>query len=169
MLISEDGKLHLADFGLASEYAQVGIPLSPNVVTRWYKAPELLFGSTHYTHAVDMWAVGCVFAELMLRRPYLPGDSDLDQLKKMCQALGTPSREIWPDISSLPDYLELPVYPSSPLHLQFGAASVEALDLLAKLLCYPPLQRLTARQALEHPYFKVDPPATRAESLPCPS
>lgn len=96
MLISENGALQLADFGLARDYGQVRVPLSPNVVTRWYKAPELLFGSTHYTHAVDVWAVGCVFAELMLRKAYLPGDSDLDQLKKICQALGTPSKDSWP-------------------------------------------------------------------------
>lgn len=70
--------------------------MSSNVVTRWYQAPELLFGCKHYTHAIDIWAVGCVFAELMLRTPYLPGDSDVHQLNTIFRALGTPNESEWP-------------------------------------------------------------------------
>ena len=66
--------------------------------TRWYRAPELLFGARKYTGAIDMWAVGCIFAELMLRTPYFPGTSDLDQLGKIFAALGTPTEETWPVI-----------------------------------------------------------------------
>ena len=145
MLIRADGVLQLADFGLAREYGVPRIPLSPNVVTRWYKAPELLLGSTHYTSGVDTWAVGCIFAELMLRKPYLPGDSDLEQLKLICKALGTPTRESWPGIDSLPDWVELPLYGKPNLSMQFSAASADAIDLLSRLLELVPANRITAR------------------------
>lgn len=146
MLIQANGTLQLADFGLARDYAVPRTPLSPNVVTRWYKAPELLLGSTHYTQSIDTWAVGCIFAELMLRKPYLPGDSDLEQLKLICKALGTPTRESWPGIDSLPDWVELPFYGRPNLNLQFSAASADAIDLLSKLLELVPANRITARE-----------------------
>lgn len=148
MLIKSDGVLQLADFGLSREYGIPRIPLSPNVVTRWYKAPELLLGSTHYTHSIDIWATGCIFAELMLRKPYLPGDSDLEQLRLICKALGTPSRETWPGIDSLPDWVELPSYPRPYLGGQFTAASPDAIDLLSKLLTLCPSKRPSTREVL---------------------
>lgn len=66
------------------------------VITRWYRPPELLFGCRYYSSSVDMWSIGCIFAELMLRTPYLPGNSDMDQLKTTFRALGTPTEEDWP-------------------------------------------------------------------------
>jgi cyclin-dependent kinase 7 len=66
------------------------------VSSRWYRPPELLFGCRYYSTAVDIWSVGCIFAELMLRTPYLPGESDMDQLKTIFRALGTPTEEEWP-------------------------------------------------------------------------
>ncbi|KAM0683013.1 TFIIH complex serine/threonine-protein kinase subunit kin28 [Mitosporidium daphniae] len=168
MLIQANGTLQLADFGLARDYAVPRTPLSPNVVTRWYKAPELLLGSTHYTQSIDTWAVGCIFAELMLRKPYLPGDSDLEQLKLICKALGTPTRESWPGIDSLPDWVELPFYGRPNLNLQFSAASADAIDLLSKLLELVPANRITAREALMHPYFINIPRPTPVDKLPKP-
>ena len=89
------GDLKLADFGLARDFSfPSGSAMTPRVVTRWYRAPELLFGARLYTGAVDIWAAGCIFAELMLRTPFLPGDSDLNQLSTIFRALGTPTD--WP-------------------------------------------------------------------------
>ena len=112
LLISPRGVLKIADFGLARECGDPGARMTSQVVTRWYRAPELLLGSRAYSAGVDMWAVGCIFAELMLRTPYLPGDSDASQLTTIFRALGTPSQADWPHHQSLPNYCLLYTSPS---------------------------------------------------------
>jgi cyclin-dependent kinase 7 len=119
--------------------------MTSQVVTRWYRAPELLFGARLYTGAVDIWACGCILAELMLRTPYLPGDSDMGQLNTIFRALGTPTEEEWPGVSSLPDYVKFTQYPRTPFKQLFTAASNDALDLLAKMLAFDPAKRASAR------------------------
>lgn len=166
LLCMEDGALKLADFGLAQEYGTPQVSMNSRVVTRWYQAPELLFGAKYYTHAIDIWAVGCVFAELMLRTPYLPGDSDMGQLSTICQALGTPTDSDWPDMAHLPNYVPLPVHPKTPLRQLFTAASEDALDLLSKMLTMDPAKRITAREALKHHYFSNQPKPTVPSMLP---
>ena len=106
LLIAPDGALKLADFGLARVFGSPNRKWTHQVFARWYRAPELLLGSKTYGPGVDMWAVGCIFAELMLRKPYLPGNSDIDQLGKIYAALGTPTEETWPGHTTLPDYIE---------------------------------------------------------------
>uniref|UniRef100_A0A673LJP7 Cyclin-dependent kinase 7 n=1 Tax=Sinocyclocheilus rhinocerous TaxID=307959 RepID=A0A673LJP7_9TELE len=96
LLLDENGVLKLADFGLAKAFGSPNRVYTHQVVTRWYRAPELLFGARMYGVGVDMWAVGCILAELLLRVPFLAGDSDLDQLTKIFEALGTPTEETWP-------------------------------------------------------------------------
>jgi cyclin-dependent kinase 7 len=96
LLLARNGQLKIADFGLARDWGDPGKQMTSQVVTRWYRAPELLFGAKEYSYAVDIWAVGCIFAELMLRTPYVAGDSDMDQLTKIFHALGTPTEADWP-------------------------------------------------------------------------
>eukprot|EP01104_Vermistella_antarctica_P010524 TRINITY_DN2817_c0_g1_i1.p1 TRINITY_DN2817_c0_g1~~TRINITY_DN2817_c0_g1_i1.p1 ORF type:complete len:343 (-),score=59.47 TRINITY_DN2817_c0_g1_i1:137-1165(-) len=169
LLIGTDGKLKITDFGLARPCGSPNRLFTHQVVTRWYRAPELLFGARTYTTAVDMWAVGCIFAELMLRTAYLPGESDLDQLGKMFAALGTPTEEIWPGVTSLPDYVEYDVTPAPGFSQLFTAASEGALDLLSRLLVYNPLNRISAEDALKHRYFTKEAPSPSAPSqLPLP-
>ncbi|KAI1240059.1 hypothetical protein IHE44_0011506 [Lamprotornis superbus] len=96
LLLDENGVLKLADFGLAKSFGSPNRVYTHQVVTRWYRAPELLFGARMYGVGVDMWAVGCILAELLLRVPFLPGDSDLDQLTRIFETLGTPTEEQWP-------------------------------------------------------------------------
>lgn len=113
LLVASDGMLKIADFGLARDFADPGYKMTCQVITRcagcyvaiieelnsfsrWYRPPELLFGSRYYGSAVDIWSVGTIFAELMLRIPYLPGESDMDQIKTIFRALGTPTEEEWP-------------------------------------------------------------------------
>ena len=93
------------------------------MVTRWYRAPELLFGAKFYGSPVDLWSVGCIFAEMMLRVAYFPGTSDIDQLARIFTALGTPTEATWPGLSSLPDYVPFQPVPGTPLRDVFTAAS----------------------------------------------
>ncbi|PWN52827.1 putative KIN28-cyclin-dependent ser/thr protein kinase [Violaceomyces palustris] len=166
LLISPEGELKIADFGLARECGDPGARMTHQVITRWYRPPELLLGARSYSTAVDMWSVGCIFAELMLRTPYLPGESDADQLTTIFKALGTPSEKDWPQHKSLPDSVQFEQYPRQPLGYLFSAASPEALDFLAKCLLYDPLKRLGANEALHHPYMKTGPAPTPFKLLP---
>ena len=120
--------------------------MTSQVVTRWYRSPELLLGASSYGYGVDIWAIGCIFAELMLRAPYLAGESDLSQLQTIFRALGTPTEEDWPGMTSLPDYHEFQKFPKTPLKTLFTAASNDALDLLEKMLLFDPLRRIDAEE-----------------------
>lgn len=169
LLIAPDGQLKIADFGLARSLGNANEDLSPNVVTRWYRAPELLFGAKHYTTAVDIWSIGIIFAELMLRIPYLPGKDDVDQLDVTFRALGTPTEQIWPNVSSLPLYNALKVYapPSrQELRNRFSAATEKALDLLIAMTQLDPSTRINLTKALMHEYFIEMPKPTEPDQLP---
>ncbi|KAH3685801.1 hypothetical protein WICPIJ_003228 [Wickerhamomyces pijperi] len=169
LLLSPQGELKLADFGLARSLTSPNELLTHNVVTRWYRAPELLFESRHYTEAVDLWAVGVIFAELMLRVPYLPGRDDLDQIDVTFQALGTPTEENWSNVSSLPNYNDLKIYPEptrSELRKRFIGATEAALDLMCGLLCLNPANRWDTERALLSGYFKESPDPTVPVDLP---
>lgn len=102
LLVNSTGILKLGDFGLAKFYGSPNRVYTHQVVTRWYRSPELLFGARMYGVGVDIWAAGCILAELLLRVPFLPGESDLDQLLKIFQVLGTPSDDCW-KVSFLPN------------------------------------------------------------------
>ena len=104
VLVSRDGLLKFADFGMARLF---GTPreFTKGVVTLWYRAPELLYGASYYGPAVDMWSVGCIFAEVLMREPIFPGSSEIDQLSKIFAILGPATDETWPGVSTLPNYL----------------------------------------------------------------
>ncbi|XP_068009087.1 cyclin-dependent kinase 20 [Melanerpes formicivorus] len=156
LLLDSTGRLKLADFGLARlGGAPRGRPYSHQVATRWYRAPELLYGARHYDEGVDLWAAGCIFGELLNLSPLFPGDSDIEQLCCVLRALGTPSPSAWPELSALPDYPKIRFrrQPPAPLQLLVPGAGPEALDLLRRFLRYRSAQRLPACQALLHPFF----------------
>ena len=142
--------------------------MKQNNNNRWYRAPELLLGANQYGTGIDMWSVGCIFAELMLRTPFVAGETDIGQLKVIFSALGTPTEEEWPGLKSLPDYYEFEKFARTPLRTIFTAASPTALDLLEKMLTYDPLKRPSCQGALDHPYFHTQPRPTRPERLPKP-
>ncbi|CAG8569171.1 9890_t:CDS:2 [Paraglomus occultum] len=154
LLIDKNGNLKLADFGLARAF---GVPLRPythEVVTLWYRAPEILLGIRQYSIGVDIWSVACVIAEMALRTPFLPGDSEIDQLFKIFKYLGTPDDVTWPGVSKLPDYKNVfPNWKSVPLD-KYIPLDADGIDLLARMLVYDPGRRISAKQALQHPYFK---------------
>jgi cyclin-dependent kinase 2 len=154
LLIDRAGALKLADFGLARAF---GIPVrtyTHEVVTLWYRAPEILLGSRHYSTPVDTWSIGCIFAEMSNRLPLFPGDSEIDELFKIFQKLGTPDEASWPGVAALPDYKSsFPKWQRRPLRSICPHLCEDGLDLLGKMLVYEPNQRISARAALEHKYF----------------
>ncbi|XP_027652477.2 cyclin-dependent kinase 7 isoform X5 [Falco peregrinus] len=169
LLLDENGILKLADFGLAKSFGSPNRVYTHQVVTRWYRAPELLFGAKMYGVGVDMWAVGCILAELLLRVPFLPGDSDLDQLTRIFETLGTPTEEQWPGMTNLPDYVTFKSFPGMPLQHIFSAAGDDLLSLLQGLFTFNPCTRVTATQALKQKYFSNRPGPTPGNQLPRPN
>ncbi|OAY46560.1 cyclin-dependent kinase D-3 [Manihot esculenta] len=169
LLIASNGQLKLADFGLARIFGSPDRKFTHQVFARWYRAPELLFGTKQYGSGVDVWAAACIFAELLLRRPFLQGTSDIDQLGKIFQAFGTPTPSQWPDLVYLPDYVEYQSVPAQPWRKLFPMATDDALDLLAKMFTYDPKVRISVEQALEHRYFSSAPLPTEPAKLPRPA
>jgi serine/threonine protein kinase len=158
LLISADGKhVKLADFGLARLSAIPNGPYTFEVVTLWYRAPELLLGANRYSTSVDVWSIGCIFAEMATGMPLFPGRSDIDQIFKIFQRKGTPNGENWPAVTRLPHYNpEFPQWRECSIteHVPMSAlGSANASDLLTKLLVYDPDRRIACKTALQHPYF----------------
>ncbi|GAA6001390.1 hypothetical protein JCM10207_006641 [Rhodosporidiobolus poonsookiae] len=153
LLNPPSGILKLCDFGSA----KILVPGEPNVsyiCSRYYRAPELIFGATNYTTNIDVWSAGCVMAELMLGQPLFPGESGIDQLVEIIKVLGTPTRE---QIKTMnPNYMEhkFPQIKPHPFVKVFRPRTPpEAIDLISKLLEYTPSARLTAIEAMTHPFF----------------
>jgi len=155
LLIDKRNNLKLADFGLARAF---GIPMrtyTHEVVTLWYRAPEVLLGSRHYSTAIDMWSVGCIFAEMALQgQPLFPGDSEIDQIFKIFRILGTPNDEIWPGVGKLPDYKPtFPQWSKQDLAWIVSSLDEDGIDMLQNTLTYDSAKRISAKRALIHPYF----------------
>ncbi|XP_072344084.1 cyclin-dependent kinase 20 [Scyliorhinus torazame] len=171
LLISSTGHLKIADFGLARVFSNEGDRLySHQVATRWYRAPELLYGARKYDEGVDLWAVGCIFGELLNNSPLFPGENDIEQLCCVLRVLGTPNERIWPEITELPDYNKITFKENPPIPLEqvVPDASPEAVDLLKRFLIYPSKQRISAAEALLHPYFFKEPLPAHHSELPIP-
>lgn len=184
IMVSSDGVVKIGDLGLARKFNNPLQSLYTGdkvVVTIWYRAPELLLGTRHYTPAIDLWAVGCILAELLSLRPIFKGEEakiDLsnkklipfqkNQLQKIFEILGTPSSEVWPTLLKYPDYYAFQqqfLQSSSTVYLpnltnwykMVGGKNKQCLTLLRDLLEYDPCIRITADNALVHPYF-LEPP-----------
>jgi len=157
ILVNPEGDIKLADFGLAIGAAGSSHQLINYVVTRWYRAPELLLDKKEYTGAIDMWSVGCIFAEMLARRPLFRGQSSKDQLRLILSLLGKPSAEDCQFIDK-PRYkdmlLKMTDRPTVPWKKVYPNHDDQCLDLLNRLLQFSPDKRLNATESLAHPYFK---------------
>ncbi|XP_065911299.1 cyclin-dependent kinase 20-like [Dysidea avara] len=172
LLISQSGHLKIADFGLARVFSKEPTrQYSHQVATRWYRAPELLYGARHYDPGVDLWAVGCIFGELLNNSPLFPGESDIEQLYCVLRVLGTPNETVWPGVTELPDYNKIMFSEMPPIPLEeiVPDASPMALELVKKFLVYSSKKRISAAKALLDAYFFVWPLPAHHSELPIPN
>eukprot|EP00002_Diphylleia_rotans_P024748 TRINITY_DN4887_c0_g3_i4.p1 TRINITY_DN4887_c0_g3~~TRINITY_DN4887_c0_g3_i4.p1 ORF type:complete len:196 (+),score=27.02 TRINITY_DN4887_c0_g3_i4:526-1113(+) len=154
LLIDEYWNLKIADFGLARTFTLPIRPYSREVITLWYRPPELLLGSNRYATSVDMWSVGCIYFELLTRRVLFPGDSQIDQLFKIFQVLGVPDEEGWPGVTQLPEYRNIfPNWRPMDLHNTYPTVPVEYRQMIASLLVCNPALRQSAKGILQDPQF----------------
>ncbi|KAI9336460.1 serine/threonine-protein kinase pef1 [Pilaira anomala] len=154
LLINKHGELKLGDFGLARAF---GIPVntfSNEVVTLWYRAPDVLLGSRMYSTSIDIWSAGCIMAEMYTGRPLFPGTTNEDQLQKIFRMMGTPTEQTWPGVTQLSEYKQPHViYPQQNISQILPNMDATGLDLLNRMLQYQPQLRISAKEALNHPYF----------------
>jgi len=154
ILIDNHNVAKLADFGLARAF---GLPigtLTHEVVTLWYRAPEILLGQKEYSLPVDIWSIGCIFAEMAQRKPLFTGDSEIDQIFKIFQLMGTPDETTWPGITQIKDFK--PTFPKwKPQSIAKKVTNLDAngLDLLAKMIILEPSKRISAKAAMNHVFF----------------
>ncbi|ORZ36964.1 kinase-like domain-containing protein [Catenaria anguillulae PL171] len=149
----------IADFGLARELRSRP-PFTEYISTRWYRAPEIVLRSTTYSSPIDIWAIGCIMAELFSLAPLFPGSSEIDQLFRIAGVLGSPTPSNWPQGAKLLAALNVRLPAINPVPLASlvpSRASNEAISLLSAMLQYDPMKRPTAAQALSHPFFTGAP------------
>ncbi|CAG8491710.1 9705_t:CDS:1 [Acaulospora morrowiae] len=154
LLINKAGNLKLADFGLARAF---GIPVttfSNEVVTLWYRSPDVLLGSRSYSTSIDIWSAGCIMAEMYTGRPLFPGTTNEDQLIKIFRVMGTPNETTWQGVSQYSDYhKQYPHYTAQDMSKLLPMIDRHGMDLLTQMLVYDPEKRITAKNALKHVYF----------------
>ncbi|XP_068586025.1 cyclin-dependent kinase 15 isoform X2 [Cebidichthys violaceus] len=164
LLISYLGELKMADFGLARSKSVPCQTFSSDVVTLWYRPPDVLLGSTDYSTALDIWGAGCIFVEMLQGFPAFPGIKDeFEQLQKIWTVLGVPSEDSWPGVSQLPNYQPDRFLFSEPKPLRnvwkrLNQLPYKTEDLVQRMLKVLPTDRISAQDSLQHPYFSTLPP-----------
>ncbi|XP_014880178.1 cyclin-dependent kinase 16-like [Poecilia latipinna] len=155
LLINERGELKLADFGLARAKSIPTKTYSNEVVTLWYRPPDILLGSTDYSTHIDMWGVGCIFYEMVTGRPLFPGSTVEEELHFIFKLLGTPRERSWPGIGSNQEFLafNFPQYRAERLSNHTPRLSSEGVELLSKFLQFEGKKRISADEAMKHCYF----------------
>ena len=175
LLLNNRGELKICDYGLARQYGEPLKEYTLEVVTLWYRAPELLLGAKKYSTPIDMWSLGCIMAEFLAKEPLFPGKSDIDEIDKIFKTLGTPNEKSWPDFVKLPGVRwNSTKQPFNRLREKFPATafagrptlSEKGFDLLNRLLTYDPSKRITADEALNHEWFQEVPLPKPKEFMP---
>uniref|UniRef100_A0A6Q2XQU3 cyclin-dependent kinase n=1 Tax=Esox lucius TaxID=8010 RepID=A0A6Q2XQU3_ESOLU len=155
LLINDRGELKLADFGLARAKSIPTKTYSNEVVTLWYRPPDILLGCTDYSTQIDMWGVGCIFYEMSTGRPLFPGSTVEEELHFIFKLLGTPNESTWPGITSNEEFISYnyPRYRADCLQNHTPRLDNEGVELLSKLLQFEGRKRISAEEAMKCPYF----------------
>ncbi|XP_010260161.1 PREDICTED: mitogen-activated protein kinase 3-like [Nelumbo nucifera] len=155
LLLNANCDLKICDFGLARPTSENEF-MTEYVVTRWYRAPELLLNSSDYTAAIDVWSVGCIFMELMNRKPLFPGRDHMHQMRLLTELLGTPTEAELGFVKNEDArrfIRQLPPHPRQPFSKMFPHVHPDAIDLIERMLTFNPTKRITVEEALAHPYL----------------
>ena len=163
LLLNKFGHLKLCDFGLARYFSVPMRQYSPEVVSLWYRAPELLFAPRSYDLSIDIWSAGCIIAEMSRGEVLFDSDSELDLIHKILGVLGTPEDK---SLLHVPEDMKIPEYPPQPMNEVLRTEDKSLIDLVSKMLLLDPLKRISAIDALGHPYFKDLSEKVRELSLP---
>ncbi|OAF68814.1 hypothetical protein A3Q56_03430 [Intoshia linei] len=166
LLLRKTGLLTITDFGLARTFASPDRIYTNQVVTRWYRCPELIMGAKKYGPAVDMWSVGCIIAQLFLRVPLISEDSDIQQLATIVKIFGLPDEENWPFASNFSSFIKFNVQQPVPLKSIFTAVDDDSIDFITKLLVLNPLKRFTSLDVLHSNFLNKNPMPCDNNELP---
>lgn len=153
LLVENRKKIKIADFGLSRNFS---IPLGKythEVVTLWYRAPEILLGAKSYSTPIDSWSVGCIYAEILTGKPIFCGESEIEQLLAIFRVLGTPNENNWPGVNFFKDWHEFPQWQPKSLECVFQKIDQESILFVSLFLRLNPLKRITISEAINHPYF----------------
>lgn len=167
LLLDRAGHIKICDFGLARAFTLPLRGYTHEVITLWYRPPEILLKSKTYSLAVDIWSTGAIIAEMITKTPLFPGDSEIDQIYRIFKILGTPTAAEWPDYPKLPAPVSCyPDYKRRNLAEVIPGAEPLALDLISRMLTYDPSKRISAKAAINHPYFNELSPEIRRRFRP---
>lgn len=157
ILIDNNLRIKIADFGLSRTYSIPIKQYTREVLTLWYRSPELILGAEYYSTGIDMWSIGCIFGELFLKKPLFMGDSEINQLFKIFETLGSPNEDTLPGYKTFPHYqTQFPFWEKGTglkSKLEGTCCNSEALDLLTSMLLYNPAKRISCKEALKHSFF----------------
>ncbi|EFP04137.1 hypothetical protein GCK72_023090 [Caenorhabditis remanei] len=166
LLLNTAGRLKIADFGLSWSQNTSQKTLAYEVVTLWYRAPELLFHTSSYKGEIDIWSIGCILAEMITKKPVFPGTSEKDQLRRIFNVLGVPTTEAWPTMTELRGYKNIVTDTQPPgLPSMFPNATLDVISFLEKCWVMDPSQRASCQQLLKHEYFTTSPLSCADEIL----
>ena len=165
ILISKQGIVKISDFGLSRFIASPGRPMTKGVITKSYRPPEIFFDSKYYSFPIDIWSAGCILGEMLLEISLFGGDTDVEILKNIFNLLGTPNDINWPDAMQLSGFRVFKGTPQFSIQKKFANFGDECRDLIEKMLVLNPNSRITAEEALNHPYFKVEPLPSNKERI----
>ena len=155
LLISSEMTLKLCDFGLSRMFSLPMGKMTHEIITLWYRPPEVLLGIENYTTKVDSWSIGCIMAEMITGKPLFPGDCEIGELFKIFQIMGTPNEDTWPGIYKLKDFsLNFPQWKPKKLKDLFPNFDKDGLDLMEKFLQMDPDKRITIKDAINHPFLE---------------